>query len=158
MRVGLGYDIHRLVEGRKLMLGGVEIPYIKGLEGYSDADVLLHAICDAILGAIGKGDIGIHFPDTDPAFKDIPSIELLDEVKETLKTSGYKIINIDSTLILEEPKLGPFKNKMKQIISRLLGVAEDMINIKATTQEGVGSIGRGEAIAAYAIVSVEEVK
>jgi len=158
MRVGLGYDIHRLVEGRKLMLGGVEIPYIKGLEGYSDADVLLHAICDAILGAIGKGDIGIHFPDTDPAFKDIPSIELLDEVKETLKTSGYKIINIDSTLILEEPKLGPFKNKMKQIISRLLGVAEDMINIKATTQEGVGSIGRGEAIAAYAVVSVEEAK
>jgi len=158
MRVGLGYDIHRLVEGRKLMLGGVEIPYIKGLEGYSDADVLLHAICDAILGAIGKGDIGIHFPDTDPAFKDIPSIELLDEVKETLKTSGYKIINIDSTLILEEPKLGPFKNKMKQIISRLLGVAEDMINIKATTQEGVGSIGRGEAIAADAVVSVEEAK
>ncbi|KPK39489.1 MAG: hypothetical protein AMJ78_08430 [Omnitrophica WOR_2 bacterium SM23_29] len=158
MRVGLGYDIHRLVEGRKLILGGVEIPYIKGLEGYSDADVLLHAICDAILGAIGKGDIGIHFPDTDPAFKDIPSIELLDEVKETVKTSGYKIINIDSTLILEEPKLGPFKNKMKQIISRLLGVTEDMINIKATTQEGVGSIGRGEAIAAYAIVSVEEVK
>lgn len=158
MRVGLGYDIHRLVEGRKLILGGVEIPYIKGLEGYSDADVLLHAICDAILGAIGKGDIGIHFPDTDPAFKDIPSIELLDEVKETLKTNGYKIINIDSTLILEEPKLGPFKNKMKQIISHLLGVTEDMINIKATTQEGVGSIGRGEAIAAYAVVFVEEVK
>lgn len=158
MRVGLGYDIHRLVEGRKLILGGVEIPYIKGLEGYSDADVLLHAICDAILGAIGKGDIGIHFPDTDPAFKDIPSVELLDEVKETVKTSGYKIINVDSTLILEEPKLGPFKDKMKQIISHLLGVAEDMINIKATTQEGVGSIGRGEAIAAYAVVSVEEVK
>lgn len=158
MRIGLGYDIHRLVEGRRLVLGGVEIPYIKGLDGYSDADVLLHAICDAILGAIGKGDIGMHFPNTDPAFKDVQSTELLSKVNATLKASGFKIINVDSTLILEEPKLEPFKNKMKQIISDTLGISEEAVNIKATTQEGVGSLGRGEAIAAYAVVSVEGVK
>lgn len=158
MRIGLGYDIHRLVEGRRLILGGVEIPYIKGLDGYSDADVLLHAICDAILGAIGKGDIGLHFPNTDPAFRGIASTELLNRVSATVKLSGFKVVNVDSTLILEEPKLEPFKNKMRQTISSSLGISEDAINIKATTQEGVGSIGRGEAIAAYAIVAVEEVK
>ncbi len=158
MRVGLGYDIHRLIEGRKLILGGVEIPYIKGLDGYSDADVLLHAICDAVLGAIGKGDIGVHFPNTDPAFKDISSAELLNKVNAVVKADGFRIKNIDSTLILEEPQLEPFKNKMKRIIAHSLGVSEDMINIKATTQEGVGSLGRGEAIAAYAIVALEEAK
>lgn len=158
MRVGLGYDIHRLVEGRRFKLGGVEIPYIKGLDGYSDADVLLHAICDAILGAIGKGDIGIHFPNTDPAFKDISSTELLDKVGAMLKASGFKIINVDSILILEEPKLEPFRDKMKEIISHSLGISEDAVNIKATTQEGVGSLGRGEAIAAYAIAAVEEIR
>lgn len=158
MRIGLGYDIHRLVEGRRLILGGVEIPYIKGLDGYSDADVLLHAICDAILGAIGKGDIGLHFPNTDPAFRDIASTELLNRVSTLVKLSGFKVVNVDSTLILEEPQLEPFKNKMRQTISSSLGISEGMINIKATTQEGVGSIGRGEAIAAYAIVAVEEVK
>ena len=158
MRIGLGYDIHRLVEGRRLILGGVEIPYIKGLDGYSDADVLSHAICDAILGAIGKGDIGLHFPNTDPEFKDIASTELLNKVSATVKVGGFKIVNVDSTLILEEPKLEPFKNKMKQAISHSLGISEDVINIKATTQEGVGSLGRGEAIAAYAVVAVEEVK
>lgn len=158
MRIGLGYDIHRLVEGRRLILGGVEIPYIKGLDGYSDADVLLHAICDAILGAIGKGDIGLHFPNTDPAFRDIASTELLNRVSAMVKLSGFKVVNVDSTLILEEPKLEPFKNKMRQTISSSLGISEGMMNIKATTQEGVGSIGRGEAIAAYAIVAVEEAK
>lgn len=158
MRIGLGYDIHRLVEGRRLVLGGVEIPYIKGLDGYSDADVLLHAICDAILGAIGKGDIGMHFPNTDPAFKDAQSTELLSKVNATLKTSGFRVINVDSTLVLEEPKLEPFKNKMKEIISHTLGISKEAVNIKATTQEGVGSLGRGEAIAAYAVVSVEGVK
>lgn len=156
MRVGFGYDIHRLVEGRRLVLGGVEIPYIKGLDGYSDADVLLHAVCDAILGAIGKDDIGIHFPNNDPEFKGISSVELLKRVAAMVKSEGFSIINVDSTLILEEPKLMPFKNKMRENISRALGIPEDSVNIKATTQEGVGAIGRGEAIAAYAVAAVEE--
>ena len=158
MRIGLGYDIHRLVEGRKLFLGGVEIPYIKGLEGYSDADVLLHAICDAILGAMGKDDIGIHFPNDDPKFKGISSLELLHKVAVLAEASGFKIINVDSTLILEEPKILPFKARMKKTLASVLGIDEDRLNIKATTQEGVGAIGRGEAIAAYAVVSVEEIK
>lgn len=158
MRIGLGYDIHRLIEGRRLFLGGVEIPYIKGLEGYSDADVLLHAICDAILGAMGKDDIGIHFPNNDPKFKGISSLELLHKVAVLAETSGYKIINVDSTLILEEPKILPFKARMKKTIASVLGIDGDRVNIKATTQEGVGAIGRGEAIAAYAVASVEEIK
>ena len=158
MRVGLGYDIHRLIEGRKLFLGGVEIPHVKGLDGYSDADVLLHAICDAILGAIGKDDIGIHFPNNDPAFKGISSLELLHRVSVLAEGSGFGIVNIDSTVILEEPKLLPFKPKMKKMIASVLGIGEDRVNIKATTQEGVGAIGRGEAIAAYAVASVEEKK
>lgn len=158
MRIGFGYDIHRLVEGRRLILGGVEIPYIKGLDGYSDADVLLHAICDAILGAMGKDDIGIHFPNNDPEFKGISSLELLKRVAAMVKSGSFSIINIDSTLILEEPKLMPFKNKMRENISRALEIPWDSVNIKATTQEGVGAIGRGEAIAAYAVASVEKEK
>lgn len=158
MRIGLGYDIHRLIEGRKLFLGGVEIPYIRGLDGYSDADVLLHAICDAILGAMGKDDIGIHFPNDDPTLKGISSLELLHKVSVLAEKSGFRVINIDSTLILEEPKLLPFKAKMKKTIASVLGIDEERINIKATTQEGVGAIGRGEAIAAYAVASVEEIK
>ena len=158
MRIGLGYDIHRLIEGRRLFLGGVEIPYIKGLEGYSDADVLLHAICDAILGAMGKDDIGLHFPNNDPQFKGISSLELLHKVAVLAEKSNFRIINLDSTLILEEPKILPFKARMKKTIASVLGIDEDRINIKATTQEGVGAIGRGEAIAAYAVVSVEEIK
>ena len=158
MRIGLGYDIHRLIDGRKLFLGGVEIPYIKGLEGYSDADVLLHAICDAILGAMGKDDIGIHFPNNDPQFKSISSLELLHKVAVLAERSNFRIINVDSTLILEEPKILPFRAKMKKTIASVLGIDEDRLNIKATTQEGVGAIGRGEAIAAYAVASVEEIK
>ena len=158
MRIGLGYDIHRLIEGRRLFLGGVEIPYIKGLEGYSDADVLLHAICDAILGAMGKDDIGLHFPNNDPQFKGISSLELLHKVAVLAEKSNFRIINLDSTLILEEPKILPFKARMKKTIASVLGADEERINIKATTQEGVGAIGRGEAIAAYAVVSVEEIK
>ncbi len=158
MRIGFGYDIHRLVEGRRLILGGVEIPYIKGLDGYSDADVLLHAICDAILGAMGKDDIGIHFPNNDPEFKGISSLELLKRVAAILKKEGLRITNVDSTLILEEPKLMPFKDKMKKNISESLGIPGDLVNIKATTQEGVGAIGRGEAIAAYAVALVEREK
>jgi len=156
MRAGLGYDIHRLVEGRKLFLGGVEIPYIKGLDGYSDADVLLHAICDAILGAMGKDDIGIHFPNNDPQFKGISSLELLHKVAELAAKEKFKIINVDSTLIMEEPKIVPFKAKMRKTIASVLGIEELRVNVKATTQEGVGAIGRGEAIAAYAIASIEE--
>ena len=158
MRIGLGYDIHRLIDGRKLFLGGVEIPYIKGLEGYSDADVLLHAICDAILGAMGKDDIGIHFPNNDPQFKSISSLELLHKVAVLAERSNFRIINVDSTLILEEPKILPFRARMKKTIASVLGIDEDRLNIKATTQEGVGAIGRGEAIAAYAVASVEEIK
>ncbi len=158
MRIGFGYDIHRLVEGRRLILGGVEIPYIKGLDGYSDADVLSHAVCDAILGAIGKDDIGIHFPNNDPEFKGISSLELLKKVAAMVRSEGLRIVNVDSTLILEEPKLTPFKDKMKKNLSESLGIPADSVNIKATTQEGVGAIGRGEAIAAYAVALVERVK
>lgn len=158
MRIGLGYDIHRFAEGRKLFLGGVEIPYIKGLEGYSDADVLLHAICDAILGAMGKDDIGIHFPNNDPQFKGISSLELLHRVSVLAEHEGFRIINVDSTLIMEEPKIMPFKPKMKKTIASVLGIDEGGVNIKATTQEGVGALGRGEAIAAYAVAAVEENK
>lgn len=158
MRIGFGYDIHRLAEGRRLVLGGVEIPYVKGLDGYSDADVLLHAVCDAILGAAGKDDIGIHFPNNDPAFKGISSLELLRRVCAIAGKEGFKILNVDSTLILEEPKLTPFKDRMRKNISESLGIPESSVNIKATTQEGVGAIGRGEAIAAYAVVLVEKEK
>ncbi|MDP2942657.1 MAG: 2-C-methyl-D-erythritol 2,4-cyclodiphosphate synthase [Candidatus Omnitrophota bacterium] len=158
MRIGFGYDIHRLVEGRRLILGGVEIPYIKGLDGYSDADVLLHAVCDALLGAAGKDDIGIHFPNNDPEFKGISSVELLKRVAAIVVREGLMIINVDSTLVLEEPKLMPFKKRMRENISQALGIPEASVNIKATTQEGVGAIGRGEAIAAYAVASVERAK
>lgn len=158
MRIGFGYDIHRLVEGRQLILGGVEIPYIKGLDGYSDADVLLHAVCDALLGAAGKDDIGIHFPNNDPEFKGISSVELLKRVAAIVAREGLKIVNVDSTLVLEEPKLMPFKKRMRENISQALGIPEASVNIKATTQEGVGAIGRGEAIAAYAVASVERAK
>lgn len=158
MRVGLGYDIHRLVEGRNLFLGGVEIPYIKGLEGYSDADVLLHAICDSLLGAMGMDDIGIHFPNNDPRFKGISSIELLHRVTVMAGERKFRIVNVDSTLIMEEPKILPFKAKMRKTIASVLGIDENRVNVKATTQEGVGAIGRGEAIAAYAVASVEEIK
>jgi len=158
MRVGLGYDIHRLIDGRKLFLGGVEIPYIKGLDGFSDADVLLHAICDAILGAMGVEDIGVHFPNDDPQFKGISSLELLHRVSVLAEKRRFRIINVDSTLILEEPKLMPFRGKMKKTIASVLGIEEVYVNVKATTQEGVGAIGRGEAIAAYAVAAVEEIK
>ena len=158
MKIGFGYDIHRLVEGRRLVLGGVEIPYIKGLDGYSDADVLLHAVCDALLGAAGKDDIGIHFPNNDPEFKGISSVELLKRVAAIVVREGLMIVNVDSTLVLEEPKLMPFKKRMRENISQALGIPEASVNIKATTQEGVGAIGRGEAVAAYAVASVERAK
>lgn len=154
MRVGIGYDIHRLVEGRPLVLGGVSIPYIKGLKGHSDADSLIHAVCDAILGAAGLDDIGHQFPVDDDRYNGISSIELLKKVKDMVKEKGFKVDYIDTVLILEEPTIAPFKEKMKEAISLALGIKKDKVNVKATTQEGVGAIGRGEAIAAYAIATL----
>jgi len=153
MRVGIGYDVHRLVEGRRLILGGMEVPFGRGLLGHSDGDVLLHAICDALLGAAGKGDIGQHFPDTSPEYKDISSLVLLEKVKGLIKE--YRINNIDSIVIAQEPKLAPYLSKMKENIAKVVKIDKSKINIKATTTEKVGSIGRGEGIAAYAMVSLE---
>lgn len=151
MRVGIGYDIHRFVDSRPLMLGGVEIPHIKGLEGHSDGDALLHAICDAILGAAGLDDIGHQFPVNDTRYLNISSIELLKEVSLKVNKKGFGVEYVDSVIILEEPKIAPFKDRMKREISACLGISMDSVSIKATTQEGIGAIGRGEALAAYAV-------
>ena len=150
MRIGTGYDIHRLVEDRRLVLGGVEIPYHKGLLGHSDADVLSHAIADAILGAAGLHDIGHFFPDTDPKLEGIDSQIILRKAIAEVSHLGYKLQNVDSTLIAQEPKIGPHINSMKRVLSNSLGVTEDSIGIKATTNEGVGDIGKVLAIAAQA--------
>lgn len=152
MRVGIGYDIHRFVDGKPLMLGGVEIPHIKGLEGHSDGDALLHAICDAILGAAGLNDIGHQFPVNDNRYLNISSLELLKEVSEKIIKKGFRVEYIDSVIILEEPKIAPFKDNMRREIASTLGITIDNVSVKATTQEGVGAIGRGEALAAYAVV------
>ncbi|MFH1854446.1 MAG: 2-C-methyl-D-erythritol 2,4-cyclodiphosphate synthase [Candidatus Omnitrophota bacterium] len=151
MRVGIGYDIHRFVDERLLMLGGIEIPHIRGLEGHSDGDALIHAICDAILGAAGMDDIGHQFPVNDDTYAGIASIELLKKISHMIKKKNYKVDYVDSVIILEEPKIAPFKDSMRQEIAMALCIDKDKINIKATTQEGIGAIGRGEAIAAYAI-------
>lgn len=151
MRIGIGYDVHKLVEERKLIIGGVEIPYEKGLLGHSDADVLLHAIMDSILGAAALGDIGKHFPDKDSAFKDASSVRLLKEVKEIIQKKGYVIVNIDSTIIAQNPKMAPYIEKMREIISTTLEIGLDMINVKATTEEGLGFTGIGEGISAQSI-------
>ena len=153
MRVGIGYDVHRLVENRRLILGGVQIPFAQGLLGHSDADVLTHAICDAILGAAGLGDIGVHFPDTDAAYTDINSLVLLKQVK-VLVDQDYAVQNVDSTVIAERPKLAAYIPKMRQQLADTLSVSVDRINIKATTSEGLGFIGEEKAIAAQAIVSL----
>jgi len=153
-RIGIGYDIHRLVEGRKLFIAGIEIPYIKGLSGHSDGDVLLHAICDALLGAVAEGDLGFHFPDTDPKYQDIASIELLKKVYDLIKNKDYVINNIDTVIIAQEPILSPFKKQMQRRISEILKIKEDRISIKAKTNEGIGEIGKKEAIASYAVVLV----
>ncbi|CCJ34343.1 2-C-methyl-D-erythritol 2,4-cyclodiphosphate synthase [Caloramator australicus] len=151
MRIGHGYDVHRLVEGRKLILGGVEIPYEKGLLGHSDADVLVHAIMDAILGAAALGDIGRHFPDTDEKFKDADSLKLLKEVKKLIELKGYSLSNIDATIIAQKPKLMPYIEKMRENISKTLNISIDDINIKATTEEGLGFTGSGEGISVHAV-------
>lgn len=155
-RTGVGYDFHQLAEGRRLVLGGVEIPSVKGLLGHSDADVLVHAVMDALLGAAGLGDIGQHFPDTDISHKDAESILLLRRVMELLKAGGWAVANIDSVIVLEEPRLEPFKDKMRQNIAAAVGVGVESINIKATTTERMDAIGRREAASAYAVAMLEK--
>ncbi|NIM03295.1 2-C-methyl-D-erythritol 2,4-cyclodiphosphate synthase [bacterium] len=156
MKVGIGYDIHRLVTGRRLVLGGVEIPFEKGLSGHSDADVLTHSICDAILGALGKGDIGLHFPDTDAKYKDISSLVLLGKVSEIMAKANFRINNVDAVIIAQSPHLSPYTQEMGKNVGKVLNSNPEAINIKATTNEGLGLIGQGEGIAAYAIVSLTE--
>lgn len=151
MRIGMGYDVHRLVEGRDLIMGGVKIPYEKGLLGHSDADVLLHAISDALLGAAALGDIGKHFPDTDPAYKGISSLLLLRKVGELLEEKGYLIENIDATIIAQAPKMRPYIDTMRENIAKALGITPEQINVKATTEEGLGFTGSGEGISSQAI-------
>lgn len=151
MRIGMGYDVHRLVEGRKLIMGGVEIPYEKGLLGHSDADVLLHAVMDALLGAAALGDIGKHFPDTDPVYKGISSIELLKQVGKLLEENRFLIENIDATIIAQAPKMRPHIDRMRDNIAEALGIETEQVNVKATTEEGLGFTGTGEGISAQAI-------
>lgn len=153
-RVGNGYDVHRLVKDRKLILGGVNIPFHRGLHGHSDADVLVHAIMDALLGACGERDIGKHFPDKDSQYKDINSMILLDKVKLIVKNKGYKIGNIDATIVAELPKLSPYIEEMKSNVARVLEIEDDLVNIKATTEEGLGLTGTGEGMASYAVVGL----
>ncbi|MBS5886116.1 MULTISPECIES: 2-C-methyl-D-erythritol 2,4-cyclodiphosphate synthase [Clostridium] len=155
MRIGLGYDVHRLVEGRDLIIGGVKIPYEKGLLGHSDADVLLHAIMDSLLGASALGDIGKHFPDTDEKFKGISSIKLLEEVGKLLLSNGYSINNIDSTIIAQKPKMAPFIQQMRENIANALNIDLMQINVKATTEEGLGFTGNGEGISSQSICLLE---
>lgn len=158
LKVGIGYDAHRFVKGRKLFLGGLEIPYEMGLDGHSDADVLIHAICDAILGALGRGDIGEHFPDTDVQYKDISSLELLQRVYELAHQDGYGVNNIDAIIVAQEPNLKAFKQEMRKSIALKLNVKDTDVNIKATTNEGMGFVGRKEGIAAYATASLVDKK
>jgi 2-C-methyl-D-erythritol 2,4-cyclodiphosphate synthase len=156
MRIGSGYDVHRLVSGRKLILGGVEIPCELGLDGHSDADVLLHAICDALLGAAALGDIGKHFPPSDDSFKNIDSRILLRRVKDLLAEKGYRVVNVDATIVAQRPKMSPFTQKMVQNIAEDLSVDIDNINVKATTEEGLGFTGSGEGISAMAVCLIEK--
>lgn len=156
MRIGHGYDVHRLVCGRRLVLGGVEIAYEKGLLGHSDADVLLHAIADALLGAAALGDIGRHFPDTDEKYKDVDSLVLLKRVGELLENEGYGVSNIDSTVLATKPKLAPYIEKMRQNIADALKIDVSLVSVKATTEEGLGVSGAGEGIAAHAVCLIEK--
>jgi 2-C-methyl-D-erythritol 2,4-cyclodiphosphate synthase len=155
MRIGFGYDVHRFAEGRELWLGGIKIPHTKGLLGHSDADVLIHAICDALLGAAALGDIGKHFPDTDAKFKDIDSKILLVKTKDLLTSAGYKIQNIDSTIALQVPRIAPYIEAMRSTLSDLLAVTINQISVKATTTEKLGFEGREEGISAYAVALIE---
>lgn len=156
MKIGIGYDIHRLVRGRKMILGGVEIDCDRGPEGHSDADVLLHAVCDAILGALGEDDIGTKFPDTDPEHKDRSSIEFLKTVRGIMDSKGFKISNLDAVVVTEEPKISPYRKKISEKISGILNVDPSSVNVKGKTREGLGEVGRGEAIASYSTVLLKE--
>ena len=155
MRIGHGYDVHRLVEGRKLILGGVDIPWEKGLLGHSDADVLVHAVMDALTGAARLGDIGKLFPDTDPAYAGISSLKLLSEVGRLLGKKGFAVVNIDATLLAQAPKVGPYKQRMAENIAAALGIGPERVNVKATTEEGLGFTGDGSGMAAHAVVLLE---
>jgi 2-C-methyl-D-erythritol 2,4-cyclodiphosphate synthase len=155
VRTGLGIDFHRLVVGRELVLGGETIPHERGLLGHSDADVLTHAICDALLGAAGLGDIGVHFPDSDPTYRGIPSLKLLADVRAKLDAAGYRTVNIDATIIAERPKLAPYFPSMKARLAEVVGVEASCVNLKATTSEGMDAAGRGEGMAAWAVALIE---
>ena len=156
MRAGIGYDVHKLATGRKLILGGVEVPFDKGLSGYSDADVLTHAIMDALLGAAGLRDIGNQFPPDAPKYKDISSLVLLDEVNKLVWDKGFVVVNIDAVIVAQQPKLSPFIEDMRRLISRTLGIDLQQVMVKATTTDGLGFVGRGEGMAAYAVALIEE--
>jgi 2-C-methyl-D-erythritol 2,4-cyclodiphosphate synthase len=158
MKVGIGYDIHPLVKGRPLILGGVTIPHPTGLQGHSDADVLIHAVCNALLGALGKGDLGSHYPNSNPRYRDYPSTQFLKEIADLVKKEGFRIINIDSVIIAQEPRLSPFMEEMKENFAEILGIERNQIGIKAATPEGVGSLGEGRGIAAQAVCLIERMQ
>jgi 2-C-methyl-D-erythritol 2,4-cyclodiphosphate synthase len=154
-RIGMGYDVHPFAEGRPLILGGITIPYQQGLAGHSDADCLVHAICDALLGAISAGDLGRHFPDSDPQYKDVESLLLLKKVVAMVERKGFRITNIDATIVAQAPQLAPYRTRMEEAIAAAANIEHQRVNVKATTTEGLGFIGRGEGIAAYAIALLE---
>jgi 2-C-methyl-D-erythritol 2,4-cyclodiphosphate synthase len=156
MRIGIGYDVHPLVKGRKLVLGGVEIPFGKGLEGWSDADALTHAVIDALLGAAALGDIGQHFPPGEAEYEGISSLVLLDKVVEKLEEQGWRLVNIDATVVAEKPRLSEYIDDMRHALSHVLGIGIDRVSVKASTNNGLGFIGRGEGIAAYAVAMIEK--
>jgi 2-C-methyl-D-erythritol 2,4-cyclodiphosphate synthase len=156
IRIGIGYDVHPLVKGRRLVLGGVEVPFEKGLAGHSDADVLIHAVMDALFGAAGLKDIGCHFPDSDASYKDISSLLLLQRTNQMIQAKGWQIVNIDSTILAQRPKLAPYNDQMRQKMAQTLGLSAEQVGIKATTSEGLGFAGRGEGIAAYAVALLEQ--
>ncbi len=156
MRIGFGYDVHRLVPDRPLVLGGVTVPFSKGLLGHSDADVICHAVGDALLGAAALGDLGAHFPDSDPRWKDISSLKLLEEVGRLVRSRDFRIVNIDATLLAEEPKIGPQVPEMCRRLAEALGISPEQVSVKATTTEGLGPVGTGEGMAAYAVALIDE--
>jgi 2-C-methyl-D-erythritol 2,4-cyclodiphosphate synthase len=155
MRIGFGYDVHKLVKGRKLVIGGVEIKFKKGLAGYSDADVLVHAVIDSLIGAMGEHDIGFHFPANDPRYKGISSLLMLEKISDLIRSKGYSVVNIDSTIVAEAPKFSPYAREMRLNISSVLGIPENCVNIKSKTEEGLGFTGKGQGIAAYAVSLIE---
>lgn len=155
LRVGLGYDVHAFAEGRRLVLGGIEIPHATGLAGHSDADVLVHALMDAVLGAMRAGDIGAHFPDTDPAYEGISSLDLLSRVGGLMREAGWRLVDADTVLVLESPRISPFRDAMRAAMALALKVDPDKVGLKATTTEGLGATGRGEGVAAQAVVLLE---